>query len=155
VGSEASQKKPSAGPGSAAMKMSSPPPSTPFVREAFWVKPRKTVRACADPDDGILLECARAGRAPYLLTGNLKRFPATRLVTASGGWLLVTCPEDGSQMSMFLARPPRGIRRSLGVPESHSGYLAFVSLQAVDSTALAGRLLRASKAATSKPKASD
>ena len=57
------------------------------IREkGFWVKPTETVRACADPDDDILLECAQAARAAYLVTGNLKHFPAswldTRIVTA-------------------------------------------------------------------------
>ena len=33
------------------------------IREkGFWVKPTETVRACADPDDDIFLECARAAR---------------------------------------------------------------------------------------------
>jgi putative PIN family toxin of toxin-antitoxin system len=52
----------------------------------FWVKPTQAVRACADPDDDIFLECAQAARAAYLVTGNLRHFPATwlgtRIVTA-------------------------------------------------------------------------
>jgi predicted nucleic acid-binding protein len=43
----------------------------------FWVKPSDKVRACSGPDDDIFLECARAARAHYLVTGNLKHFPAT------------------------------------------------------------------------------
>jgi predicted nucleic acid-binding protein len=35
------------------------------------------VRACSDPDDDIFLECARAARADYLATGNLKHFPVS------------------------------------------------------------------------------
>ena len=57
------------------------------VREqGFWVKPTETVRACADPDDDIFLECAKAARADYLVTGNVRHFPevweSTRIVTA-------------------------------------------------------------------------
>jgi putative PIN family toxin of toxin-antitoxin system len=48
------------------------------IREkGFWVRPTETVRACADPDDDIFLECAQAARAAYLVTGNTKHFPAT------------------------------------------------------------------------------
>ncbi|HXB70515.1 MAG TPA: PIN domain-containing protein [Candidatus Acidoferrales bacterium] len=46
----------------------------------------EAIRACADPDDDIFLECAQAARAAWLVTGNLKHFPAawldTRIVTA-------------------------------------------------------------------------
>lgn len=57
------------------------------VREkALWVKPVEKVRACSDPDDDIFLECAQAGRAHYLVTGNQKDFPSkwadTQIVTA-------------------------------------------------------------------------
>ena len=57
------------------------------IREkGFWVRPTETVRACADPDDDIFLECAQAARAAYLVTGNTKHFPATwretQIVTA-------------------------------------------------------------------------
>jgi|SRR5579862_7470754 len=56
------------------------------IREnAFWVKPTKQVRICSDPDDDIFLECAQAVEAHYLVTGNVKHFPAswlgTRIVT--------------------------------------------------------------------------
>ena len=48
------------------------------IREkGFWVRTTETVRACADPDDDIFLECAQAARAAYLVTGNTKHFPAT------------------------------------------------------------------------------
>jgi uncharacterized protein len=54
--------------------------------KACWVKPAETVRACADPDDDIFLECAQAAGAAYLVTGNLSHFPEiwqeTRIVTA-------------------------------------------------------------------------
>jgi uncharacterized protein len=59
------------------------------VRErSVWVKPTTAVRACADPDDDIFLECAQAGQAQYLVTGNTKDFPVswleTRIVTPRG-----------------------------------------------------------------------
>lgn len=57
------------------------------IREnALWVHSTETVRACADPDDDILLECAQALQADYLVTGNSRHFPAswrgTAVVTA-------------------------------------------------------------------------
>jgi uncharacterized protein len=54
--------------------------------KSFWVRPAETIRACADPDDDMFLECAQAAQADYLVTGNLKHFPVswenTRIVTA-------------------------------------------------------------------------
>jgi len=51
-----------------------------------WVKPSEQVRACADPDDDIFLECAVAARAHYLVTGNTRHFPVrwsgTKILTA-------------------------------------------------------------------------
>ena len=56
------------------------------IREkASWVRPTETIRACSDPDDDILLECAHAAQANYLVTGNLKHFP-----TAWPGMHIVT-----------------------------------------------------------------
>jgi putative PIN family toxin of toxin-antitoxin system len=57
------------------------------IREkALWVRPAESIRACSDPDDDIFLECAQAARAAYLVTGNVKDFPAswldTKIVTA-------------------------------------------------------------------------
>lgn len=57
------------------------------IREkGFWVKPAEAVMACMDADDDVFLECAQAARADYLVTGNLKHFPAlwkgTQIVTA-------------------------------------------------------------------------
>ena len=55
-------------------------------QNGFWVKPFEKVRACSDPDDDIFLECAQAARAHYVVTGNLKDFPAkwadTQIVSA-------------------------------------------------------------------------
>jgi len=57
-------------------------------KRSVWVRPTEPVRACADPDDDIFLECAQAGHANYLVTGNAKDFPAswldTRIVTPRG-----------------------------------------------------------------------
>ncbi len=47
------------------------------IREiGIWVKPSHKVRACIDPDDDVFLECAQAARAHYIVTGNVKDFPA-------------------------------------------------------------------------------
>jgi uncharacterized protein len=57
------------------------------IREnGLWVRPTESVTACADPDDDIFLECAQAAEAAYVVTGNIKDFPAswqkTQIVTA-------------------------------------------------------------------------
>ena len=58
-----------------------------LIRErGFWVQPTRAVRACSDPDDDIMLECANAAEARYVVTGNLKDFPVTW-----EGVLVVTC----------------------------------------------------------------
>ncbi len=53
---------------------------------AVWVKTTESVTAASDPDDNIFLECAEAAEAHYLVTGNIKDFPAvwqtTHIVTA-------------------------------------------------------------------------
>jgi len=69
------------------------------IREkGLWVRPTDAVRACTDPDDDIFLECARAARAAYIVTGNIKDFPAswheTRIVTARS-FLEITSGETG------------------------------------------------------------
>jgi len=47
------------------------------IREkGFWVRPATGLHVCPDPDDDMFLECAQAARADYLVTGNLKHFPA-------------------------------------------------------------------------------
>ena len=40
-----------------------------------WVKPSVRVTDCTDPDDNVFLECAQAGEADYLVTGNKRHFP--------------------------------------------------------------------------------
>ncbi len=59
------------------------------IRETgLWVRPTESVTACADRDDDIFLECAQAAQAAYLVTGNIKDFPAswqeTQIVTPRG-----------------------------------------------------------------------
>jgi predicted nucleic acid-binding protein len=54
--------------------------------KGVWVKPTEAVTVCGDPDDNVFLECAEAAQALYLVTGNLRHFPAswkgTQVVTA-------------------------------------------------------------------------
>lgn len=47
-----------------------------FRRIAVVVLPRRTLRITADPDDNMFLECALAARADYVVTGNVRHFPA-------------------------------------------------------------------------------
>ena len=55
---------------------------------AVQVVPHETLSAAADEDDNRFLECAVAAGAAYLITGNLKHYPAvwgsTRIVNARG-----------------------------------------------------------------------
>jgi predicted nucleic acid-binding protein len=50
------------------------------------VVPSRRIEICGDPDDNIFLECADAGRADYLITGNQKHFPkfwkSTKIITS-------------------------------------------------------------------------
>jgi uncharacterized protein len=50
------------------------------------VKPSHRIEAANDPDDNMFLECADAGRADYLITGNQRHFPKfwkkTKIITA-------------------------------------------------------------------------
>ena len=41
----------------------------------LWVVPRVTVEATSDPEDNMFLECAQAGDADYIVTGNVRHFP--------------------------------------------------------------------------------
>ena len=41
---------------------------------ADWVEPDQRISVAKDPDDNIILECAVAGQADYLVTGNLRHF---------------------------------------------------------------------------------
>ena len=54
--------------------------------QGLWFKPTHKVQSCSDPDDNIFLECAQEAGAHYLVTGNLKDFPAawhtTQIVSA-------------------------------------------------------------------------
>ena len=54
------------------------PPTIQFIRESgVWVRPTESVRVCKDIDDDIFLECAQEARASWLVTGNVRDFPAT------------------------------------------------------------------------------
>jgi putative PIN family toxin of toxin-antitoxin system len=50
------------------------------------VKPSHRIEVANDPDDNMFLECADAGRADYLITGNQRHFPRfwmnTKIITA-------------------------------------------------------------------------
>ena len=56
-------------------------------RAGELVRPTNPVTASPDDSDNRFLECAEAGHADYLVTGNLKHFPAkwgkTRIVRAA------------------------------------------------------------------------
>jgi uncharacterized protein len=57
-------------------------------RSALRVDPVETVQAASDDDDNRFLECAAAAQAEYLITGNLRHYPAAwaaaRIVNARG-----------------------------------------------------------------------
>jgi len=58
-------------------------PTLHFIREnGFWVRPTEAVRACADADDDIFLECAQTAGASWLVTGNTRDFPSVWQDTA-------------------------------------------------------------------------
>ena len=69
-----------------------------------------------------------------------ERLMAEQRIDGYGGWLRITSPDDRSELSLFLTRPPRRIRRSIGVRETSSGFLVFVATQAIDINTLARRL---------------
>jgi putative PIN family toxin of toxin-antitoxin system len=60
------------------------------------VQPKRTLTVCPDPEDNCFLECAVAGGADYLITGNTRHFPPkwgkTRVVNARE-FLEITGPE--------------------------------------------------------------
>jgi uncharacterized protein len=46
------------------------------IRHRAWhVEPEVQVQATRDPDDNMVLECALAGGAAYVVTGNTRHFP--------------------------------------------------------------------------------
>jgi putative PIN family toxin of toxin-antitoxin system len=55
-------------------------------RAAIVVAPKRQVLVCSDPEDNMFLECSEAAHADYLITGNLRHFPAawksTRVVSS-------------------------------------------------------------------------
>lgn len=46
------------------------------LAHAATVAPLERCDACTDPDDNLLLECALAAEAQFVVTGNLADFPA-------------------------------------------------------------------------------
>ena len=46
-----------------------------IVHRAHLVKSSRSLQVATDPDDNIFIECADAGRADYLVTGNHRHFP--------------------------------------------------------------------------------
>lgn len=55
-------------------------------RATMVVAPKPRLLVCPDPEDNMFLECAEAAHAEYLITGNLRHFPAawksTRVVSS-------------------------------------------------------------------------
>lgn len=48
-----------------------------MVRRIFiMVSPARKITAATDPDDNVFLECALEAKADYVVTGNLRHFPA-------------------------------------------------------------------------------
>ncbi len=51
-----------------------------FIRDfrevAIFVVPRKRVAVARDPDDDRVMECALEARADFIITGNIRDFPA-------------------------------------------------------------------------------
>jgi putative PIN family toxin of toxin-antitoxin system len=45
-------------------------------RVAVFVVPKRTLRECSDASDNKFLECALAARADFVVTGNVRHFPA-------------------------------------------------------------------------------
>ena len=45
-------------------------------KSAVMVKPGKRLRVTSDPEDNKVLECALAAGADYVVTGNIRHFPA-------------------------------------------------------------------------------
>jgi len=54
--------------------------------DAEWILPEKEVSACRDPKDNFILDCAVAGKANFIVTGDkdllsLKSFRKIRIIT--------------------------------------------------------------------------
>lgn len=69
-----------------------------------------------------------------------KRALILQRVDGYGGWLRVTRPDDGTEIFLFLTRPPHRISRFLGHMEGRSGFLVFVATQSIDANTLAVRV---------------
>lgn len=64
-------------------------------RHTHLVEPARALNVTADPGDNKFLECADAARADYLVTGNLRHFPAywkRTKVISSREFLMLVAP---------------------------------------------------------------
>src|SRR5580704_6066471 len=56
-----------------------------IMNHCYTVAPTRRLEVTSDPDDNMFIECADAGRADYLVTGNQKHFPRfwkkTKIIT--------------------------------------------------------------------------
>lgn len=61
-------------------------------------------------------------------------------VDGYGGWMRITRGDDGSQLSLLLARLPDRLRWHMGVSETCSGFLVIIAEPTFDANALLSRL---------------
>jgi putative PIN family toxin of toxin-antitoxin system len=45
-------------------------------RKAVLVKPHQQIQVATDPDDDMVIECALAARADFIVSGNIRHFPS-------------------------------------------------------------------------------
>lgn len=57
-----------------------------------------------------------------------------------GGWLRITRPSDGTEMSLYLVRAPASERRFPGASSDGDGFWVFIMQLSVDDNLLSGRL---------------
>ncbi len=71
----------------------------PLWSRARMVKPTGKIAACADPDDKRILECARACRARFIITGDdhllrMKRFEGVEIISPRAFLSLLQGPRN-------------------------------------------------------------
>ena len=49
-----------------------------LLKKSQHIEITETIEACSDPDDDIFLEVAVSGKADYIVTRNVRDFPADR-----------------------------------------------------------------------------
>lgn len=86
---------------------------TGFLRCAVRVQPGASVTAAADQDDNRFLECAEASAARFLITGNLRHFPAEWCETR-----IVNCRQflEATGFSAYAVRSESGNQAMLQAP---------------------------------------